>query len=225
MNEYAVQNKIKAINGAYHMSDGDSAIVYKVSKYTYTTKDFPDYKEKIKIYKILFNGKICYLTNQGHQTFNYYPGNKYSKKIKEKTKLLWVSCNKISSYANLECYNINGSDYYKIDDIAGLMSKTNKSFNLKYDKAKDAIVINSMSPFKGKAGPMKKGNGKKHKVTLPTTSIVWDGEVTGIYCYKIDGKYYVNPNDIAELTDSRFEDYYGGWHISTNRPHKIDAYG
>ena len=225
MNEYAVQNKIKAINGAYHMSDGDSAIVYKVSKYTYTTKDFPDYKEKIKIYKILFNGKICYLTNQGHQTFNYYPGNKYSKKIKEKTKLLWVSCNKISSYANLECYKINGSDYYKIDDIAGLMSKTNKSFNLKYDKAKDAIVINSMSPFKGKAGPMKKGNGKKHKVSLPTTSIVWDGEVIGIYCYKIDGKYYVNPDDIAELTDSRFEDYGSGWHISTNRPHKIDAYG
>lgn len=106
-----------------------------------------------------------------------------------------------------------------------MMSKTNKSFNVKYDKANNAIIIDSMSPYKGKSAPMKKGNGKKYKTTMPATSIVWDGEVTGIPCYKINGNYYVTAYDIAELTDSRFEDINNGWRIITTRPHKIDAYG
>ncbi|MCI6203153.1 MAG: hypothetical protein MR663_04435 [Lachnospiraceae bacterium] len=67
--------------------------------------------------------------------------------------------------------------------------------------------------------------GKKYKTTMPATSIVWDGEVTGIPCYKINGNYYVTAYDIVELTDSRFEDINNGWHIITTRPHKIDAYG
>lgn len=57
------------------------------------------------------------------------------------------------------------------------MSKTNKSFNVTYDKARDAIIVDSMTPYKGKKATLKKGNGKKHKVTVPTTSFVWDGEV------------------------------------------------
>lgn len=52
-----------------------------------------------------------------------------------------------------------------------------------------------------------------------------DGEVVGISCYKIDGKYYVSAAAIAELTDSRFEDTLYGWSIATTRPNKIDAYG
>ena len=71
----------------------------------------------------------------------------------------------------------------------------------------------------------KKGNGKNHKVTVPATSIVWDGKVVGIPCYKIDGAYYVSAAAIAELTDSRFEDTHYGWSIAPLLPNKIDAYG
>ena len=72
---------------------------------------------------------------------------------------------------------------------------------------------------------LKKGNGKNHKVTVPATSIVWDGKVVGIPCYKIDGAYYVSAAAIAELTDSRFEDTHYGWSIAPLLPNKIDAYG
>ena len=82
-----------------------------------------------------------------------------------------------------------------------------------------------MTPYKGKAVTLKKGNGKNHKVIVSTTSFVWDGEVVGIPCYKIDGKYYVSAAAIAALTDSRFEDTHYGWSIETTRPNKIDAYG
>ena len=90
MDENAAYKKMAAVNGVYLMSEGDSATVYGISKYTYTTKDFPDVKETTKLYKILFNGKVCYVTDQGHIPFTYYSGNKYSKKVTSKTKKLWI---------------------------------------------------------------------------------------------------------------------------------------
>lgn len=223
---YKVEQKIKAINGSYHMEDGDCATVYGINKYSYYSEDFPDYKEKTTIYKILYKGKVCYTMDLGHETINYYPGNKYSKKVKAETKELWIYCNKRSNGGMVECYKIDGSYYYyKLDDIAYLMSKTNKSFNVTYDKANNAIIIDSMTSYKGKAVTLKKGNGKNHKVIVPATSIVWDGKVVGIPCYKIDGAYYVSAAAIAELTDSRFEDTHYGWSIAPLLPNKIDAYG
>lgn len=82
-----------------------------------------------------------------------------------------------------------------------------------------------MTSYKGEAVTLKKGNGKNHKVTVPATSIVWDGKVVGIPCYKIDGAYYVSAAAIAELTDSRFEDTHYGWSIAPLLPNNIDAYG
>ena len=223
---YKALQKIKAINGSYHMEDGDVATVYGINKYSYYSEDFPDYKEKTTIYKILYDGKVCYTMDLGHETMNYYPGNKYSKKVTAETKQLWIYCNKNSGGGYLEAYKLDGYYYYyKLDDIAYLLSKTNKSFNVTYDKKHDAIIIDSMTPYKGKTSALKKGNGKKHKVIVSTTSFVWDGEVVGIPCYKIDGKYYVSAAAIAALTDSRFEDTHYGWSIETTRPNKIDAYG
>ena len=225
-NNYKAVQKIKAINGSYRMQDGDCATVYGISKYSYYSEDFPDYKEKTTIYKILYKGKVCYTMDLGHETINYYPGNKYSKKVKAETGHIKISCYARSTSAYLEYYKINGVDYFKLDDIAYLMSKTNKSFHVKYDEANNAIIINSMTPYKGKTPSLKKGDGKKHKVMLSTASIVWDGEVLGIPCYKIDGKYYVTTSDITELTDSRLEPVSSGyWYIEPTRPSKIDAYG
>lgn len=101
-----------------------------------------------------------------------------------------------------------------------------QGLHVKYDEANNAIIINSMTPYKGKTPSLKKGDGKKHKVMLSTASIVWDGEVSGIPCYKIDGKYYVTTSDITDLTDSRLEPVSSGyWYIEPTRPGKIDAYG
>lgn len=151
--------------------------------------------------------------------------------VKKDAKLQVVKKNYGDGYSQVwfnskECYKIDGFYYYyKLDDIAYLMSKTNKSFNVTYDKANDAIIIDSMTSYKGKAVTLKKGNGKNHKVTVPATSIAWDGKVVGIPCYKIDGAYYVSAAAIAELTDSRFEDTHYGWSIAPLLPNKIDAYG
>lgn len=155
------------------------------------------------------------------KVLTYYPGSKYSKKVTSKTKKLWVH----GTTKSLESYCINNMDYFKLDDIAQMMAGTNKSFDVKYDKAKRAILINSMSQYKGKTTTMKKGDGKKRKAVVPDDSIVWDGQVIGISCYKINGSYYVSVWEMAALTDSRIESTRSGWDIMTTKPNKVDAYG
>lgn len=122
----------------------------------------------------------------------------------------------------LETYKINKRYYFKIDDIAKLSAKTNKSFDVKFEK--NAIIVNSMSPYKGNAS-LKAGDGKTRYAEASTMSIIWDGQVVGLTCYKINGKYYVNMDEIAYLIDSQIDELKTGFYISTTLPNEVEAYG
>lgn len=225
MDNNSAYMKIKAINGLYPMSDGDSAIVYGVSKYVYKPEPgIPDYKESAMIYKILYNGKICYVPvlSVEHHKFNYYKNGKGKIKAKSETKKFVVWDVKSKS-KKLEAYKIKNTYYFKLDDIANMMSKSNKSFNVKYKK--NAIVVNSMSPYKGSSA-LKAGDGVKRTAAPSTLNIIWDGQVIGIKCYKIKGKYYVNPFDIAYLTDSEIDPTTTkAFTILPTYPNEVEAYG
>lgn len=222
MDDSRVYSKIKAINGFYPMTDGDTAIVYGVSKFVYE----PKYNEYAKIYKVLYDGKLCYvpIKNTEHKKYNYYKIGKGKIKTKSVSKYLTIyGTNKSWKEKNVEAYKINGKYYFKLDDIANLMSVTNKSFNVKYDK--NAIIVNSMSPYNGTA-PLKQGDGKSRYADPSTLNIIWDGQVVGIKCYKINGKYYVTMQDIAYLTDSEISDgSTGGYYVKTTMPNEVEIYG
>lgn len=233
MDEGAAYKKINAINGFYHMSEGDTATVYSVSKYTYKSTINPKYKETVKVYKLVFDGKVCYTTNGGHQTFRYYAGSKYKKKVKSETKYFTVykpSKRKKNAGRSVavESYKINGRYYYKIDDIASTLSVAHKSISVDYvkgtSKTNDAIIISSMSPYKGTA-PLKKGDEVQRYAYLTMTTLVWDGEVLGIPCYKINGYYYVDPEYFAMYLDSEYGETTGGWYIDPTMPYHVEAYG
>ena len=132
-------------------------------------------------------------------------------------------CSKARSDKELEAYKINKQYYFKIDDVAKLMSVTNKSFDVKFED--NAIVVNSMSRYSGTA-PLKKGDGKTRYAERSTMSIIWDGQVVGLTCYKINGKYYVNMDEIAYMTDSEIgEGSLGGPYVTTTMPNEVEAYG
>lgn len=227
MDDGSAYKKIKAVNGFYPMSDGDSAIVYSVSPYTYRPEPtIPDYKESAKIYKILYDGKVCYVPVKSteHHKYNYYKTGKGAIKAKSESKIVTVYATKNAwKEKNLETYKIKGEYYFKLDDIANLMSVTNKSFKVKYDS--NAIVVDSMCPYSGTA-PLKAGDGVKRKAYRSTLSIIWDGQVVGLTCYKINGKYYVNLDEIGYLTDSEVvPGSAGGFYITPTMPNEVEAYG
>lgn len=224
MDEGAAYRKLKAVNGMIPMTDGDISIVYGVSKFVYRPE--PHYKESAMIYKVLYDGKVCYIPikNTEHHKYNYYKTGKGKIKTKSETKWLTTyATSKARSDKELEAYKINKQYYFKIDDVAKLMSVTNKSFDVKFED--NAIVVNSMSRYSGTA-PLKKGDGKTRYAERSTMSIIWDGQVVGLTCYKINGKYYVNMDEIAYMTDSEIgEGSLGGPYVTTTMPNEVEAYG
>lgn len=224
MDEDAAAKKLIACNGMIPMTDGDISIVYGISKFVY--KPEPHYKESQTIYKVLYDGKICYipiLSGNLGRYYNYYKVGKGKIKAKSQSKYITMyGTSRAWGEAKLETYKINNRYYFKIDDIAKLSAKTNKSFNVKFEK--NAIVVNSMSPYKGTA-PLKAGDGKTRYAEASTKSIIWDGQVVGLTCYKINGKYYVNMDEIAYLLDSQIDELKTGFYISTTLPNEVEAYG
>ncbi len=224
MDEGEAYRKLKAVNGMIPMTDGDISIVYGVSKFVYRPE--PHYKESAMIYKVLYDGKVCYIPVKSteHKKYNYYKTGKGKIKTKSETKWLTTyATSKARSDKELEAYKINKQYYFKIDDVAKLMSVTNKSFDVKFED--NAIVVNSMSRYSGTA-PLKKGDGKTRYAERSTMSIIWDGQVVGLTCYKINGKYYVNMDEIAYMTDSEIgEGSLGGPYVTTTMPNEVEAYG
>lgn len=222
MDEKSAYRKLQAANGIYPMSDGDSGIVYGISKFIISKR----YKEYATIYKVLYDGKICYvpIKNIEHKKFNYYKTGKGKLKTKSESKYLTITATKRAwKEANIETYKIKGRYYFKLDDIANLMSVSNKSFKVTYKN--NCIVVNSMCPYSGTA-PLKKGDEKSHYAVPSTMSIIWDGKTIGIPCYKISGKYYVSIHDIAYMTDSEIVDgSAGGYVLGTTYPNEVEAYG
>ena len=224
MDEGAAAKKLIACNGMIPMTDGDISIVYGISKFVY--KPEPYYKESQTIYKVLYDGKICYIPILNGNLGRYYNYYKVGKgKIKAKAETKWITTFISDNYRSdkqLETYKIKGHYYFKIDDIASLMSKMNKSFDVKFDK--NAIVVNSMSPYKGTAS-LKKGDGKTRYAEASTMSIIWDGQVVGLTCYKINGKYFVSIEEIAYLTDSEIKSGSTGFFVYPTLPNEVEAYG
>ena len=75
------------------------------------------------------------------------------------------------------------------------------------------------------AQQLKKGADKTRYAERSTISIIWDGQAAGLTCYKINGKYYVNKDEIAYLTDSEIvEDSLCGPYVKTTMPNEVEAY-
>ena len=224
----SARTKINDVNGSISMKEGDVSIVYGTSKFVYKPepKRLPKYKESAMIYKVLYNGRVCYIPIRSGELgryFNYYKLGKGKIKTRSETKCITIAGTDRSwGEAEIETYKIKNEYYFKIDDIAKLSAKTNKSFNVKFDK--NAIVVNSMSPCTGTA-PLKKGDGKTRYAEFSAKSIIWDGQVVSIKCYKIDGKYYVNMDEIAYLIDSELDPRDTGFVIYTTYPYEVEIQG
>ena len=100
-----------------------------------------------------------------------------------------------------DSYNINGSNYFKLRDIAYIINGTAKQFSVDWDNAANAITLASGKPYVAVGGEMdSKGTGAK--VPKPTNSkILLDGNETKLSAYKIDGNNYFKLRDIGAAFD------------------------
>jgi len=112
---------------------------------------------------------------------------------------------------SFEAYNINGTNYFKLRDLAFALNSTSKLFSIGYDSNLDAVQITTGQPYDPIGGEMSKGNGENKTPSLTSSLFFKDGEQFYPLSYRIDGSNYYKLRDIAAILDLGI-----GWNSEEN---------
>jgi len=99
-----------------------------------------------------------------------------------------------------EAYLINGSNYFKLRDLAFAVSGTDKQFAVGWDDSARAVTLTSGKPHGSTGGEMLSGDGTAKNATLNRNiAITKDGQPVEIMAYLIGGSNFVKLRDIMGL--------------------------
>ena len=99
---------------------------------------------------------------------------------------------------SFDAYNIEGSNYFKLRDLAYVLSGTPKQFDVGWDSANNAITLISNKPYTPVGGEMS-GSNSGNKIPTPTNSKIYlDGNEVSFTAYNINGNNYFKLRDIGK---------------------------
>ena len=102
---------------------------------------------------------------------------------------------------SFEAYNIGGSNYFKLRDLAFVLNNTNKYFEVGYDNATKAITLTTGKPYTADGKEMAAGDGKA-KIASPTASEIYiDGRKLDFTVYNIGGNNFFKLRDLMSALD------------------------
>lgn len=167
-------------------------------------KDFDDTYSKI-----WFNSRECYIdksfltsiTEIPSAAKTTSPAKGKSKQAAANTQTVYVDLDKYDVLA----YNINDNNYFKLRDIAKMLSTSSKRFDIQYNEAKNSIEMLSMFDYTEVGGELTKGDGATRTAQVSSTFLTYDGVPISAACYNIDGNNYFKLRDITDALDCRVE--------------------
>ncbi|PAD74117.1 copper amine oxidase N-terminal domain-containing protein [Paenibacillus campinasensis] len=103
---------------------------------------------------------------------------------------------------SFDAYTIDGNNYFKLRDIAYILSGTTKQFDVTWDGGKNAISLLSGRPYTVIGGEMAMSTGGKTKSAILSTSKVYlDNKEITLAAYIIDGNNYFKLRDLGSTFD------------------------
>lgn len=97
-----------------------------------------------------------------------------------------------------DAYNIKDNNYFKLRDLAYILSGTEKQFEVEWDGAKNAILLTSGLTYTKVGGEMT-GKGVGNKIPVPTNSTIYlNGNDVAFTAYHIEGNNYFKLRDIGQ---------------------------
>ncbi len=100
---------------------------------------------------------------------------------------------------SFDAYNIAGSNYFKLRDLAEVVTGTEKQFDVGYDNTANAITLTSGSEYADSKGEVSTGDGKAKVAKATTSKIYVDGNETPFTAYNIGGNNYFKLRDVAKV--------------------------
>jgi len=100
---------------------------------------------------------------------------------------------------DFESYNIDGSNYFKLRDIAAAVHKSEKQFEVGWDAANNAIKLESGKGYTMAGGELEKSAKAGNQQAVSTSSRIYlDGKEVQLTAYNIAGSNYFKLRDLAK---------------------------
>jgi hypothetical protein len=102
---------------------------------------------------------------------------------------------------SFEAYTIDGSNYFKLRDLAYSLNGTAKQFEVGYNEATMAIALESNKAYTAAGGEMASGDGMAKDATPTPSKIYFDGRELNLTVYNIGGNNFFKLRDLMEVLD------------------------
>ena len=100
---------------------------------------------------------------------------------------------------SFEAYNINGNNYFKLRDLAKVVSGSEKQFEVGWDSAANAIQLTSNKGYTTVGGELAlSGNTQNKSATATASTLYLDGKAISLTAYNIGGNNYFKLRDIGK---------------------------
>ncbi len=100
-----------------------------------------------------------------------------------------------------EAYNIEDNNYFKLRDIAKVLSGTEKQFEVTWNDETRAIDLISGEAYTPVGGELAPGNGEAKPSSICTSRIYKDGAEVVLRAYNINGNNYFKLRDLGQAFD------------------------
>ena len=98
---------------------------------------------------------------------------------------------------NTEIYNIDGSNYFKLRDIAALLTGTGSQFSVDFDAARSTIVVKTGKAYSFAGGELVTGTDKSASAVASAQSIEINGKKVDLTAYNIGGNNFFKLRDLG----------------------------
>ncbi len=99
--------------------------------------------------------------------------------------------------ATVEAYNIGGTNFFKLRDLAALLAGTPAQFNVDYDASRNAVVATKGAAYPGAVGTDFKDNSASAQPSPQTVFV--DGAPVALTAYNIGGSNFFGLRELAAV--------------------------
>ena len=100
--------------------------------------------------------------------------------------------------ADCDKYNIDGSNYFKLRDLAKALDGLNTNFDVKWNAAQQRIDLNSKTAYTAVGGEQAALPAGNKAASLTNASVYLDGKPLNLTAYSIGGNNYFKLRDLGD---------------------------